>query len=368
MRKAKIWVLLVGMAIGTMALSASLQMEILPRIDSFFETSFQNHLFSGDVLLSMNGKVVFHESYVSDGQHAERASNPALRFRIATLSCPFTATLVMLAQQQGLLSVQDAVSRFFPEVPAASQMCVQDLLQNTSGIGDYSLGKDFQQNVRDPVSGELDREMLLQAIQKQERRFAPGERFELSFSNYALLALILEQASGKRFEELLHEWILDPLHMDSTGLDHGGYDSSWAMGTLAGKSRMEFPMEALFGSAQMYSTTNDLYRFDRSLREGQLLPFSEQGQMYAVDPELFINDILGGYGFGWYVNNMQIGENVYPVVFQPGSVPGYTVAMMRVLVPDVTVIILCNNEGFDMYNAVTYVLEELLEPESQEGS
>ena len=119
-------------------------------------------------------------------------------FQLASVSKNFTATAVMLVIRQGLLSPEDRITKYFPELSAYEGVTVRHLLNHTSGIPDYFDDSDWfikiwKEEKRVPGNDEILR-FLLET--KAKPYFAPGEGLHYSNTGYNLLALLVERLSG----------------------------------------------------------------------------------------------------------------------------------------------------------------------------
>ena len=266
-------------------------------------------------------------------------------FQLASVSKTFTAAAVMLVMRQGLLSPEDKITKFFPELTEYQDVTVRHLLNHTSGIPDYFDDTDWfikiwKEEKRVPGNDEILR-FLLET--KAKPYFAPGEGLHYSNTGYNLLALLVERLSGVPYEEFLQKNIFDPAGMTSTHCCHIRRDGvpfeNYAQATVydgdeedkcvADVDSAEVGEVAAFdglnGDDYVYTNIFDMLKWDRALREGKLLTLEEQTLMYTPgklnngEDAVYDEDDGLGYGFGWAVGR---DESLGPVVSHSGGMPG----------------------------------------------
>jgi CubicO group peptidase (beta-lactamase class C family) len=208
----------------------------------------------------------------------------------------FTAVLVLQFINEGRIQLEGHLSDYLPyyRKDTGSRVTVSELLSHTSGIPDFLSGLGFLEGpasrtsytVRDFVAGYCSGDL----------RFEPGTKFEYSNSGYFLLGAILEQVSGKTYEQLLQERIFSPLGMKNSGYAHSetviphratGYERSQA----GLRNARFYDMSIPFAAGALYSTVGDLFLWDQALYGERLLP--------ARLRDLLFRPNLDNYGFGW---------------------------------------------------------------------
>jgi D-alanyl-D-alanine carboxypeptidase len=133
--------------------------------------------------------------------------------RIGSTTKTFTAVLVLKLVEQGRLSLDDPLSKWFPTIPDAEAITIRNLLNHSSGIAEI-IPKGLMKSIL--PSTYWTRDELVKLIARDPLLFTPGSRFEYSNSNYILLGFIVEDLTGKTVLQLLHEQILDPLNLQYT--------------------------------------------------------------------------------------------------------------------------------------------------------
>lgn len=175
---------------------------------------------------------------------------------------------------------------------------IRYLLNHTSGIFDYTRTQKF----RDMMGEKIQLIKLIELFKDKELNFLPGEKYQYCNSNYVLLGYIIEQVSGLNYEQYLRENIFRPLNMKNTGYDYNhriieGRASGYVINPDGSKMNM-YHDDATFahGAGALYSTTSDLYKWDRALYTNKLLSESSKKKMFQV--------YKGNYGLGFKIGEL----------------------------------------------------------------
>lgn len=307
--------------------------DIESRLRAYLKPFDETGNLSGTVLVARSGRVLFRQSYGMASYELHVPNSPETRYHIASVSKPFTALAILQLQEQGRLSLSDPVSRFLPDFPNGERITLDNLLTHTSGIPDINDIPDYDTFARSPHTIE----QLVAKFAGLPLEFQPGTDQRYSNSNYNLLALVLEKISGESYEDYLRKHIFEPAGMPSSGADG---DASRVIPSLAsgyvpaGISDYEratyIDWSNKTGNGSLYSTADDLYRFDRALNTDALLK-SAPRQKYFVEGE--------GNRYGWYMFK-RLGHRLMAA---KGRSPGFTAELDRFPDDDVTIILLTNS-------------------------
>lgn len=302
--------------------------------------------FNGGMLVAHRGRIVF-EAYAGK-RRLERveAMDTSSALHLASVSKTFTAMAVLKLQEQGALDIHDTVSRHLPGFPFPGVRII-DLLDHRSGIPNYvhfmeSLGWDTQR--------VLTNRELLEFMVSNRRRIPvnpPDRFFEYSNTNYAMLALVIENVSGLSFADYLGQTFFRPLGMNSTyvfTMDMADY----AIPSYDYRGRPEpFSwLDAVYGDKNIYSTPRDLLRWDMALSEGRL--FRPETLDAAYKPYSHEKPGVRNYGLGWRLFNFPQGERV---IFHNGWWHGNNTVFGRIPEDSATVIVLGNRYNRHIYQA-----------------
>jgi D-alanyl-D-alanine carboxypeptidase len=310
----------------------------------------------GSVLLAKNGKLILVKGYGVANIELGVANTPATKFRLGSITKQFTATAILQLEEKGKLKVGDSISKYIPDSPAAwDGITIHHLLTHTSGIPSYTDQAGYQTHMRDLAGAPLD---FIDRFRDLPLEFTPGEKFHYDNSGYFLLGVIVERASGMRYEEYLQKNIFQPLGMTDTGYDWPATilkdrASGYSKGAGGEQVNAEFlDMGQPYAAGSLYSTVLDLYKWDRALYTTKVL--SAQSLEAAFTPGKF--DWAEGikYGYGWGIAQV----HGHKTVGHGGGINGFSTVIWRAIEEDAVSIVLSNS---DAGNNVGRVGKELLE-------
>lgn len=297
-------------------------------------------LFSGSILVARDGEILLSKGYNYANWELKAPNSSRTKYRISSITKPFTATMIMMLAQNGLLELDDPICDHLSNCPDSwGEITIHDLLSHTSGVPDYTRLEGASNDSRLPHSVAE----LVEIFRDEQLEFSPGANYQYSNSNYILLGALIEGVSGVSYDQFLQNAILNPLGLEDTGMDYTDQVlSDRASGySIQGRTLVNAPylnMSNAYATAGMYSTVGDLYTFDQALQDGQLLSLDDQALMYAP---IQAGDNGGGeYGLGWQVsesdNHRRVGHS--------GGINGFRVFFGRYLDDGTTIILLSNIE------------------------
>jgi CubicO group peptidase (beta-lactamase class C family) len=245
------------------------------RIEKLMTKYEQDDRFSGAVLAAEGDSLVFEGAFGLANREWKILNTLDTRFRIASISKPFTKILVLQQVENGNLKLDDVIADHIPEYsgPGADVITVEQLLTHRSGI----VGERAVRDLDDIERHYYTKERLLDHIAGYDLWFEPGSRWGYSNFGYSVLAVILERASGHSYAELLETRICEPAGMKDTVVDvtseimdrrAAGYHFIPNKG-IVNATLLE--MSFTFGAGQLMSTVRDLYRWNRALMDGVFL-------------------------------------------------------------------------------------------------
>ncbi|MBM3293284.1 MAG: hypothetical protein FJY82_02040 [Candidatus Aminicenantes bacterium] len=322
------------------------------------------------VLAVKDGRVVFERGYGVAELRTLRPVGSRTNFRLASVSKPFTAAAVMLLVRDGRVSYETRLTDLFPDFPPyGREITIRRLLQHTSGLPDY-----------EDLMPKADPAMPVEKLQIQDAGaldllkrtsaplFPPGTRGKYSNSGYVLLGLVVEKASGLPFGRFLRERIFAPLHMDRTVAYERGKnevpDRAYGHGRRGDVWREtdQSPTSATLGDGGIYSSLEDLARWDEALRLGTLL--GEVEMKPALTPaETPAAPVVGpdgmphAYGFGWFLSPWKDRARMWHY----GETIGFRTAVQRFPDDRLTVIVLANRSDLDAAALALQVADIYLE-------
>lgn len=340
------------------------------QLDSLFNKLYTEGKFNGNVLVAEKGQVLYQRSFGMASLDQKRPLNKESIFELASVSKQFTAMGIMILKKKGALSYEDSLRKFFPELPY-EQITIRHLLNHTSGLPDYM---ELFEEYWDSSKIATNRDMIgLLAQYKPKILFNPGEKYEYSNTGYALLASIIEKASGKSYGKFLDEAIFKPLKMSNTLVLSRRFDNkvpeNYAYGYVKQKTDSTFilpdehpdykafvkALDGIQGDGTVNSTTGDLFLWDRALHDQALL--TQEEWFEALQTPVLKNGKKSFYGFGWMVDS---SKTFGRIMNHSGSWPGYNTFIERHTDNDKTFILLSNMErGSLPYIAIRRILYHL---------
>jgi CubicO group peptidase (beta-lactamase class C family) len=297
------------------------------------------------VMVIRNDLVVFRKAYGLADVEKGIASTPQSNYRLASVTKQFTATAVLLLAERDALAIGDPVRRYLSELPDyADEITIRHLLTHTSGLPDY------ENLIAEGTTLQLrDRDVLELLAGVQENDFPPGSQYRYSNSGYALLALVIERISGESFASFLRTSIFGPLGMENSVAFEAGISSvpHRAFGHSRSGDRFirndQSITSAVLGDGGVYSSIDDLRRWDQALNGATLL--RRETLQQAESPAVVTDDPAIHYGFGWRISR----HRGHRAVWHSGETRGFRNALVRFPDERLTVIILTNRNESPPY-------------------
>ena len=261
---------------------------------------------------------------------------PETIFQSGSVGKQFTAALVMLLVQDGKLSLDDTLGRFFPEAPAAWQRIrVRHLLTHTSGLPDYTSGTiDYRRDYTEEELASFAYGLTLE--------FEPGSRWNYSNTGYVLLGILVRKATGRFYGDVLRDRVFEPLGMKTARViteedivKHraAGYERR---GAELKNQDWVAPRLNTTADGSLYLSLRDMIAWDAGVRAGSILRPETWKQVFA--PVTLNSGKTYPYGFGWSVDTFA-GR---PSHRHGGGWQGFRTDIVRYPADDLTVIVLAN--------------------------
>jgi len=277
-------------------------------------------------------------------------------FRLASVTKQFTATAIMLLARDGHLRYDQSLRDYFPDFPPYGQaMTIRQLLTHTSGLPEYEDLVPEADPAKEIEDQQItDRQVLELLKQLKAGDFPPGEEWRYSNSGYVLLGLIIEKASGQSFAEFLHDRIFAPLGMETTVLYERNKNTvqSRAYGHTRVSGRWQIKDQSLAsatrGDGRIYSSVEDLIKWDQAWRDESLLTNDEK-KLALTPVKVRGKGPVGpdgrpaAYGFGWFLNPWE----GHPRAWHYGETTGFRTTIQRFYEDGLTVIILANRDDLN---------------------
>jgi CubicO group peptidase (beta-lactamase class C family) len=283
---------------------------------------------------------------------AGAAADASTRFQVSSISKQFVAACVLLLADEGALSVDDPVAKWFSRSPRSwDAITIEHLLAHSAGLGHWP-----DHDAIDPGAPITD-DAFVAAVQARPLPDALPAPHSYSSPGYGLLVRIVEQASNTMYTRYVTEKIFNPLKMRDTFVGNAHRRTAIARGYRGEEPVASWDLDtAARGAGDAWSTARDLDRWDQALFTDAVLPASARDEMFRAHAAIEGLPNVSGYGYGWLIGEIH-GQ---PIYVHPGDNPGY--AAFNAIVPSmrVRVILLSNDETCDVLGAATTFIEAAL--------
>jgi CubicO group peptidase (beta-lactamase class C family) len=306
------------------------------KVEEYMDARVRRDHFSGSILIARDGKILFARGYGMANLEYDVPNTPHTKFRLGSITKQFTAMAILILQERGKLKVEDKINKYVPDAPKAwDEITIRHLLTHTSGIPNYTSYPEFLKTL--PVRVTL--KELIGKFRDKPLDFKPGEKYKYSNSGYVVLGQVIETAAGQSYASFLNEAIFAPLGMKDTGYDsaepiikHRAAGYTRRLGILL--SNCDYvDMSIPHAAGALYSTVEDLLKWDQALYTEKLVPRKSLEAMFAP-----VND---NYGYGWLIDKKQ-GRTRYS---HGGGIMGFATMIERYPEPKLLVVALSNLEN-----------------------
>lgn len=334
-------------------------------IDKFLQGQADFYKFNGDVLIAEKGNIIYQKSFGFSDYENQIPLNDSSLFELASISKQFTAMGILMLENKELLSLDDSLRKFFPELPYYN-IKIHHLLTHTSGLPDY---EELFMNKWDHRKIAFNDDVIyMLSTEKPAINFKPGEKWEYCNTAYALLASIIEKVTGLTFKDFMQKNIFTPLQMKHTRVYNtrrsGEILANYAYGYVYSDSLARYILpdslpdynyvyflDGIQGDGIINSTTGDLLKWDRFLYENNLgfdtlvrklmHPHVLCDSAKVASYERYNGTSTLHYGYGVFIGKNEFGDFIY----HGGQWPGYMTEMFHYTNDDITIVVLSNNES-----------------------
>jgi D-alanyl-D-alanine carboxypeptidase len=292
------------------------------------------------VLVARDGRVLMRKAYGAANVELNVPLRPEHVFRLGSITKQFTAVATLMLVDEGKVSLDDEITRWFPDYPTQGRrITVEHLLTHTSGIQSYTAIPEFRAGMR----RDLTVDQLMAIFRDKPMEFEPGARFNYNNSGYALLGAIIEKASGLNYADFIRIRIFQPLGMRSSFYEVA---QTVVPGRVDGYDRMPdgtvrraewISMTQPYAAGSLISTVDDLLLWNRAVAEGRILMPETWRRAFAA---YAMNDGLSsGYGYGWFIGSAA-GR---PSIEHGGDIHGFSTDALWIPSERLHVIVLANH-------------------------
>src|SRR6478672_6301703 len=326
------------------------------RVDSIANQVLQSSgVPSASVAVVQHGRLVLAKAYGSAKLEPNTPATADMRYGVGSISKQFTASAMLLLQQDGKLKLDDPVGKYIPELSRGNEVTIREILSHTSGYQDF-WPQDY---LMEPMSHDVTPQEIMNRWAKQPLDFEPGTRWQYSNTGYVLAAMIVQKVSGIPFFQFVQTRLLNPLGMTSAknfdanshAADATGY-IRYALGPLhpapeAGKGWM-------YGAGMLAMSASDLAKWDISLIKESLLKPASYREMFKETT--LKNGAASSYGLGQF-SQMSGGHFL---VEHNGEVSGFTAENYIFPEDSIAVIVLTNQDAAPASGAIASQIARFL--------
>ena len=304
-------------------------------MDQLAQSYATDHKFMGTALVSRGNQVLFSKGYGFADLEWNAPNSPTTKFRLGSITKQFTAASVLLLEERGKLNVNDPVKKYLPDAPAAwDKMTIFHVLTHTAGIPNFTSFPDYRK--LEPFATTP--EQLVLRFRDKPLEFEPGTKWNYSNSGYVLLGYLIEKISGETYEEFVRKNIFAPLNMTDSGYDSNSAiiprrASGYALGKNGYENAGFIHMSIPFSAGALYSTAEDLLKWEQGLFGGKVLTPASLQKMTTP----FKDD----YAFGLQVS----ASGGHKVISHGGGIEGFATELEYYPDDKLTVVVLENVTG-----------------------
>lgn len=323
------------------------------KLDDFIKDQMKAQQVPGMVVeIVKNGKVLKRKAYGKADLELNVDMQPEDIFEIGSMTKQFTAVATMMLVEEGKISLDDPVSKYVEGAPDTWKgITIRHLLTHTSGLKEYVFIPGLG------LLDEFDRATFLKGIEPLPLDFQPGETWAYSNTNFALLGIVIEKASGKPYGDFLSERILKPVGMEHTRLlDPDAIIPNRAHGYFKDQGKLlrgRFSMLSNLADGALLSTVDDLVKYDAALHGGRLL--KPESFAMLIKPVTLNSGRTRPYGFGTF--REPLGGR--PFIGHHGASSGYSSGYGHFPTDGLTVVVLTNVYAINGQGMVTQIAEQV---------
>ena len=332
-------VLMITLALGPVM--ACYAQNISSELDSVMNAYLRVRHFNGSVLVAKGGRILLKKGYGYKNVREKSPNDAQTIYMIASITKQFTAAVILKLVNERKMSLSDSLTSWFPNYPNGNSITIFNLLTHTAGIPDYTQDSTFMvRHSRLKVSEAL--------VEYNKSDFPPGTNWKYSNQGYQLLGEIIQKVSKMSYFAAVRKYIFQPLGMTHSGFDFAGLrsmDKATGYWTYPGPGKIEEASIIDSGRSSsagaIYSTVDDLYKWNQGLQEYKIIPKPIMDQAYTP--------YRNQYGFGWFVDSL-FGKRI---LSHSGDTYGFKSNMARVTEDDLCIILLNNIEDEEMRGPLT---------------
>ena len=313
----------------------------IKKINSFFQGKFTRNQFNGNILFAENGNIITQKSYGYSNFRKKELLTKEHSFQLASVSKPFTSIAILQLIEENKINLKDTIQKFFPEFPYHG-ITIHQLLSHRSGMSQYTHFCDAPDSIWPDKSVTINNQDVIEIISRIVPliNYKPNHKYYYCNTNYLLLASIVEQVSGLSFKQYVKKYIFNPSGMfSSTIYDRTNFEDLVlpAQGYENKTPWEDVYLNGVVGDKGVYSTTEDLLKFDRALKENVFI--SDSLKKLAFSKMNLDKNGNKNYGYGF---RLKEHEKYGKIVYHTGWWKGFRSYFIKVMDKNQTIIVLNN--------------------------
>lgn len=291
--------------------------------------------FNGVVLVQKDNNVLLRKAFGYKNLETKEALSVSDKFQIGSNTKQFVAASLLKLQEKGLISLEDKLTKYFPEFPQYKNIRIKDILNHTAGIPNYTDIKEFWENL--DSEKVISSEEIMAFVKDLPLEFEVGSNWNYSNSGYILAGDIIKRVTGQTWDEYVQENFLTPLKMTNSGYKLHFEEVSDVMNYVLDNGKLTpiqppFNLSWASSAGALYSTVDDMVKWTAIYDDSVLLSESSKKDMQTP---------TFGYGLG-----VMIGRALNDIkIFHSGRTPGFTSQLSYLKKAKLKAVVLNNVDG-----------------------
>lgn len=333
-------------------------------LNDFIRDYGKSHGFSGTILVQKSGKKIYHKSFGEANLTFHLPLKNDTKYKIASITKTFTAVLILQLVEQGKVDLQKPLRTYLPNYTgeAADKVTLHHLLNHTSGlpnIDKVGSKEDVIKNGVEHYQRPFTTDELVVRFCSGKLVNEPGKVFDYNNADYIILGKIIEAVTGKSYEQVLQQQILQPLKMENSGLlyhynivENLAESYFWRDDLKQLVRELPVYIENWYAAGAMYATADDLLKFANALFGNRLVKPETVQQMLTPG--------LDNYGYSVWIRSETIGGHKYTTIERYGQIMGANLVLFRFPEKDLTILLLGNTDATNVGDFAVEIGKQLL--------
>ena len=313
----------------------------IKKINSFFQKKFSRNQFNGNILFAENGNIITEKSYGYSNFRKKEILTKEHSFQLASVSKPFTSIAILQLIENKKINLKDTIQKFFPEFPYHG-ITIHQLLCHRSGMSQYTHFCDAPDSIWPNKSVTINNQDVIDIISRIVPlvNYKPNHKYYYCNTNYLLLASIVEQVSALSFKQYVKKYIFNPSGMFSSNIYDRTNFEDLVLPTQGYENKTQWEdvyLNGVVGDKGVYSTTEDLLKFDRALDKNIFI--SDSLKKLAFSKMNLDKNGNKNYGYGF---RLKEHEKYGKIVYHTGWWKGFRSYFIKVKDKNQTIVVLNN--------------------------